>query len=249
MSGASSSGAREVKNDEEGENKKAEEFESRWQELKEEDDKDTVEFLSGCGLPVTDISMILSLPETGITKILTPDRPHSPGRTRSRSPVRVRDSDMHDILDLAKSFQFDKAIAEVRILSRSPHQEKQLVNMTPSGRWTILHQAAYAGSTKAIDEKEALTAMAILLSMGADASLAAGIDGKTPKDWTQEADTPPAMQTHQEHLLIVLQTADLARFQQNQIGRICVLEKVTTRSSTRRRFKTQLTEHVPVHSS
>jgi len=170
MSGSSPSGVQEVKTEgEEGENKIGEtgvmkkEEEALLRELKEKDDKETA----------------VLLPRLNAS------------RSRSRSPVR--DSHMHDILDLAKSFQFDDAIMAITALkSRSPDDIKmQLVNMSPAGRWTVLHQAAFAGSTGAVDKTEALGVIARLIEMGADPSVAAGPDGATPKDWTSEAAAPP----------------------------------------------------------
>jgi hypothetical protein len=172
MSGSSSSGAQEVKKeDEEGENKIGErgireELEAVLPCLKGEDDAETAELLRH------------------VAKDMGPHRPHSPGRTRSRSPVR--DSHMHDILDLAKGFLFDEAITALK--SRIPDDNsdikmRQLVNMSPLGRWTILHQAAFAGSTSAVDKTEALRVIARLIEMGADPSVVAG-HGETPKDWT-----------------------------------------------------------------
>ena len=174
MSGSSSSGAQEVKKeDEEGENKIGErgireELEALLPWLKGKDDAETAELLRR------------------VAEGMGPHRPHSPGRTRSRSPVRDAHNHMNDILDLAKGFQFDEAIMALK--SRIPDDNsdikmRQLVNMSPSGRWTILHQAAFAGSTGAIDKTEALRVIARLIEMGADPSVVAG-RGETPKDWT-----------------------------------------------------------------
>eukprot|EP01045_Picozoa_sp_COSAG04_P020176 COSAG04_NODE_2039_length_4950_cov_12.208617_2_plen_880_part_00 len=82
----------------------------------------------------------------------------------------ISKAEQHDFLELAKKFQWDNVRAA---LEASP----SLINVTLSGRWPALHQAAHAQDPKAVE---------MLLGFGAD-PLAKNRDGKTPRDLATEA--------------------------------------------------------------
>eukprot|EP01045_Picozoa_sp_COSAG04_P021919 COSAG04_NODE_2405_length_4198_cov_2.319102_3_plen_180_part_01 len=80
------------------------------------------------------------------------------------------EAEQHDFLNLARDFDWGGVRAA---LEASPG----LINVTLSGRWPALHQAAHAQDPKAVE---------MLLGFGAD-PLAKNRDGKTPRELATEA--------------------------------------------------------------
>ena len=73
--------------------------------------------------------------------------------------------EQHDFLDQAKEFDWDA-------VRKALDTSSDLVNVTPSGRWSALHQAALSGSTEAAS---------MLIQRGAD-PLKLVPDGRKPSD-------------------------------------------------------------------
>jgi uncharacterized protein YegL len=90
-------------------------------------------------------------------------RPISTPNTVSPAPP-LTEAEQHAFLDIAKAYEFDK-VKELIALNTG------YVNATPAGRWSVLHQAAYAGDVGMIKW---------LLDHGADISVLNN-DGQTPK--------------------------------------------------------------------